>query len=201
MGRSRGYECNFYLYKMTSHPIRCGDKLPHHIVQNRGVRALQKDLFTRRQYRDNLCFSRCLALHQENNPSKVFKKMTKFLFQKHCNHFHVCPSNFKEVVLDELDNLEDLFQINIFMYELQSVESSDIQNAVLLKRSRKLFSENVYLNLCKNHFSLIADFSLYSRLTKCSKCGKLRPRKCKLERHEKTCDQNVKRKYPRKAFR
>ena len=191
----------FHLYKMTSHPIGCGDELPNHIVQNRGVRALQKDPFTGRLYRDNLCFFRCLALHQEHNLSKVSEKLTKFLFQKYCNHFDICPSNFKGVFLEELDYLENLLQINIFIYELQSVESSDIQNAVLIKRSRKLFSENVCLNLCKNHFSFIVDFSLYSRLYECGKCGKLWPRKWDLERHEKTCDQNVKRKYPGKAFR
>ena len=88
--------------------------------------------------------------------------------------------------MEELDYLEDLFQISIFIYELQSVESSDIQHAVLIKRSRKLFSENVSLNLCKNHVSFIVDFSLYARSYECSKCGKLWSRKCDLKRHERT---------------
>ena len=99
---------------------------------------------------------------------------------------------------DELDHLEEFFQINEFL--CTNLEGSDFQSAELIKRSRKIFSETLYLNLYKNHLSYIFDFAKYSHSYACSKCGKLWPRKYKLKRHQKSCDENVKRKYPGKAF-
>ena len=103
--------------------------------------------------------------------------------------------------MDELDHLEDLFQINVFVYELQSMEGSDIQSAVLIKCNRKIVRETLNLNLCNNHFSYIFYFALYSHSYECTKCGKLWPKKHNCERHEILCDENVRRKYPAKAFR
>ena len=81
------------------------------------------------------------------------------------------------------------------------MEGRDIQNAVLVKRSRKTLSKTLYLNLCNNHFSYISDLALYSRSNKCGKCGKLWSTKYECERHQKLCDDNVKRKYPGNTFR
>ena len=93
----------FYLFKMTSHPIGCGDELPHHLVQNRGVRAiraLQKDPF-KDVSTGTTCASSAVWLCIRKTIQVKFLKNDKIFIQKHCNHFDVCPSNFKEVLLDE----------------------------------------------------------------------------------------------------
>ena len=46
----------FFVYKIASHPISCGDELPSYIIQNKGLRVLQRHQVTGELFRDNLRF-------------------------------------------------------------------------------------------------------------------------------------------------
>ena len=113
------------------------------------------------------------------------EKVTKTLFQKYCDYFNVDTNHFKGVTLSELNDLEELFDLNIFVYELQCNDAVDAPTATLIQRSSKVFHDTMNLNLCHKHFSYIFDFSLYSRSFECVKCRKMWHTKFELERHEK----------------
>ena len=53
----------FFATKLQGHPIGCGKNLPHYIVENRGIDALDRNAKTGEVYNDNLCFFRALGLH------------------------------------------------------------------------------------------------------------------------------------------
>ena len=53
----------WFVWKLRDHPIGRGKNLPHYLVENRGIDALENNYKTGKPYPDNLCFFRCLALH------------------------------------------------------------------------------------------------------------------------------------------
>ena len=55
--------CNitFFINKLKDHPSSCGINLPDFIVNNTGLKALQKNKKTSKLYFDNLCIFWCLA--------------------------------------------------------------------------------------------------------------------------------------------
>ena len=53
----------FFVSKLKGHPIGTGSKLPKFILKNKSMKALNRDHQTGKLYNDNLCFFRCLAVH------------------------------------------------------------------------------------------------------------------------------------------
>ena len=63
--------------------------------------------------------------------------------------FHADPDLFQGVFLIDFPEIEDFFEINIVVYELQD------KKAKLIQRSRELYDETMQLNVFKNHLSLL----------------------------------------------
>jgi hypothetical protein len=68
----------------------------------------------------------------------------------------MASKNFQGVGLDDLMVLEQLFQTNIFVYDLQEMEESDIA-ARLVRRSPYSYQETMNLNLYEQNFSYVSD--------------------------------------------
>ena len=66
---------------------------------------------------DNLCFSRCLAVHQGADP-RWCEQPAKNLFRKYCIRFGVVPAQFLGVQFFYFIHLEDFFELNLIAYEL-----------------------------------------------------------------------------------
>ena len=79
----------------------------------------------------------------------------KQLFNDFCLHFQISFQDFKGINLFDFPELQDYFQINFTVYEL------DGTTAKLVQRSRELYSETMRLNVHENHLSLIMDFEKY----------------------------------------
>ena len=60
----------FFITKVRGHPIGRGKNLPHYIIENRGLEALNCNKNNGKLYNDNLCFFRALALHNGCHPKK-----------------------------------------------------------------------------------------------------------------------------------
>ena len=102
-------------------------------------------------------------------------------------------------MLDELPQLENLFQVNIFVYTLEPLEDGKtVVHPVW--RSLEKYSSNLYLNLYKKHFSYIKAMTKYSKSYACSRCGKYWKDGFRLNRHEKTCEAKVRYKFPGGVF-
>lgn len=111
---------------------------------------------------------------------------------------------FHGVTLDDLPDLEKLFEINIFVYSLEQSDCEDNEedvrkteiSAQLRIRSHRQYSNTLYLNIYKNHFSYICDLQKYSKSFCCSRCGKYWKHAGMLRRHERTCEAKVRHTFP-----
>ena len=78
----------FYINHIKDAPLGAPISLPDHIKNNRGLRNVSSS--------DNLCFFRCLAVHQGADP-RWCEQPAKNLFRKYCIHFGVMPVHFAGV--------------------------------------------------------------------------------------------------------
>ena len=197
----------WFVTKLRDHPIGRGKNLPHYLVENRGIDALENDKNTGKPYQDNLCFFRCLALHNGCH-TKNLERDTKHYYQQY-REAGLVKKKFHGVKLSELDELEKLYEVNIQVYNLaptqthgeeeETEDKPDIA-ATLLRRSHRHYESTLYLNLYEKHFSYIKDLARYSKSFCCSRCGKYWKRAHNLRQHEKTCDGKVQLKYPGGAY-
>jgi len=71
--------------------------------------------------------------------------------------------------LRELNDVEDIFEINVMMYSLEL--DSDSPKATVVQPSRKKYKRTLYVNLHESHFSFIFDISKYCQLYECPRCS------------------------------
>ena len=83
-------------------------------------------------YDDNRCFFRCLAVHR-GAPIVNIETAAKTYFQQYLQHQDILATNFQGISLDDLKTLETLFQLNIFVYDLQETEEGDIVAKLVLR--------------------------------------------------------------------
>ena len=100
------------------------------------------------------------------------------------------PTDFKGVTLDDLVVLEQIFRLNVYVYDLQKTEAGDI-TARLVRRAPYSFEDTMNLNLYEDHFSYGSDMEKYSHSYPCLKCDRLWKHVGTLYRHERTCTGSV----------
>ena len=191
----------FYVTKLRGHPIGKSSKLPSYLLNNPALMSLDCNEHTGLPYKDNLCFFRCLAVHRGCHPHNL-ERDTQHFYERYAE---VSNHEFEGVSLDELPELEKLFELNIFVYELVEIYDDETEEksvvAQLIQRSHRRYSNSMYLNLHGKHFSYIKNISLYSKSYSCSKCDKLWKSAWALNRHERTCEAVVKHTFPGGAYR
>ena len=198
----------WFVWKLRDHPIGRRSHLPGYIAENHGIAPLDRNRNTGKLYQDNLCFFRCLALHNGCH-TKNLERDTKHYYQQY-QEAGLAKKKFHGVKLSELDELEKLYEVNIQVYNLaptqthgeeeeETEDKPDIA-ATLLHRSHRHYESTLYLNLYEKHFSYIKDLARYSKSFQCSRCGKYWKGTNKLRRHEATCDGKVQLKYPGGAY-
>ena len=170
----------WFVWKLRDYPIGRGKNLPHYLVENRGIIPLENDKNTGKPYQDNLCFFRCLALHNGCH-TKNLERDTKHYYQQY-QEAGLVKKKFHGVKLSELDELEKLYEVNIHVYnfaptqthgeEQEEEETRPDIAAALVRRSHRHYESTLYLNLYEKHFSDIKDLARYSKSFCCSRCGK-----------------------------
>lgn len=154
----------FFLTKIRGHPIGCGSDLPDYLRNNRGLIALDCNRQTGNPHNDNLCFFRAPALHNGCH-AKNLERDTQYYFQRY-RQADPDKKKFCGVTLKELSDLEQLFEVNVFVYSLEitKVDGDEDDNddydddnevkpevsAQLLYRSLHRYSSTLYLNLYQN---------------------------------------------------
>jgi hypothetical protein len=86
--------------------------------------------------------------------------------------------DFDGVTLEELPDLEKLFELNIYVYRLVEVYDEDKDKteivAELIQLSHRSYANTMYLNLYGSHFSYIKNLKMYSKSYCClnvTRCG------------------------------
>ena len=106
----------WFITKIRDHPIGRGKYLPGYIVDNSGIDALESNAKTGKPYEDNLCFFRCLALHNGCH-TKNLGRDTQYYYQQ-CRDAGLSKKKFHGVKLSELEELEKVYEVNIQVYSL-----------------------------------------------------------------------------------
>ena len=109
------------------------------------------------------------------------------------------------MTLEELPELEKLFQLNIYVYRLvecydEEEDKTDIV-AQLMQCSHRAYANSMYLNLYGSHFSYIKNLAMYSKSYCCSKCDKMWKTTKALNKHEKTCEATIRHIFPGGAYK
>ena len=123
---------------------------------------------------------------------------TKRLFYDYCREFKLTLETFSGVTLKDLHEIERFFKVNINVYSLGL--KNNICHAWLVRRSTEQFESTLFLDLYKNHFSYIHNFTLYCRYYVCQICKKVFPIRSNYFRHMQTCDASVKHEFIGGAF-
>ena len=126
----------FYVNKLFDHPIGARVVLPDFFLRNQGLVCLVGGAHG--PYTDNL-----------EVPSKTY-------YHQYLQHQDMTPADFKGVTLDDLVVLEQMFSVNVYVYDLQETEAGDIA-ARLVRRSPYSYQETMNLNLYEQHFSYVSN--------------------------------------------
>ncbi|CAB4018814.1 Zinc finger and SCAN domain-containing 22 [Paramuricea clavata] len=113
--------------------------------------------------------------------------------------------DFDGVTLEELPELEKLFELNIYVYRLTELHDEDEDKtsivAQLIQRSHRRYANSMYLNLYGSHFSYIKNLAMYSKSYCCCKCDKMWKTAKALNKHERTCDGSIRHIFPGGAYK
>ncbi|KAJ8050966.1 hypothetical protein HOLleu_04358 [Holothuria leucospilota] len=151
----------YFMYKIPDHPIGCITiDLPDFVKNNKSIVTLQRNRQTGKCYQDNLCLFKCLALFRGSSPKSLEKeaeKMCRFYSQG------MDPKIFAGVRMKELNPLEELFKVNVVVYELSKQDNDgdgvvegdccESTNTVarLVRCSLQRFTDTMYENFSGNH--------------------------------------------------
>ena len=160
----------FFVNHLKQAPLGAPLPLPDFVKYNRGLINVSGD--------ENRCFFRCLAVFKGVNIRRCETK-TRELFTQYAMNFDV--HNFNGIAIEDLIPIEDLFKVNVSIYQLNE------ESARLVYRSRGLYQETMALNKYQNHLSLITDFEKYCAVYRCMSCRKLHYGRANFLRHCKTC--------------
>ena len=140
-------------------PMGCKDTvLPEPLLRNCNVNCLTFEKNTRQPYNDNLCLFRAVALHLfgnerlEEETSKIFN-----LFLNKCGEAD--PSKFQGVHMTDIPKVEEMLQLNIFLYDIDFVDGELIGE--LARRSIQKFEKSVKLLRYNNHICYVSDMNSF----------------------------------------
>ena len=71
------------------------------------------------------------------------------------------------VTLDDLEEVEDLFEVSIHVYSLQGDELAEV-----VRISEKSYEKIMHINLYDSHFSYITKFKSYAKKYQCPTCSR-----------------------------
>ena len=87
------------------------------LLNNQNVTCLTYEQNTKKPYKDNLCLFRALALHLQRNEG--LEEETSKIFNFFLNTYgEADPSKFQGVHMTDIPKVEELLQLNIFLYDI-----------------------------------------------------------------------------------
>ena len=166
-------------------------------MKHHNVKCLTFERNTRQPHDDNLCLFRALALHLHGNEkleeetSKIFK-----LFLNNSEEGDV--SKTQGVQLTDSPKVDDLLQLNIFLYDIDFVDGELIGE--LCRRRIQKNEKNVELLRYNNHICYVNNISALFKAFRCTTCDTFFSKTGNLERNLVLCSGRVKHFYPKNVY-
>ena len=171
-------------------PMGCKDTLLlEPPLRKCSVNCLTFERNTSQPYNDNLCLFRAVALHLfgnerlEEETAKIFKLILN-------NWGEGDPSKFQGVHMTDISKVEELLQLNNFLYDVDFVDGELFGE--LAQRSIQKFEKSVKLLRYDNHLCYVSDMNSLFEYFRCSTCDTIFSETGNLERHLITCSERVK---------
>ena len=139
-------------------PMGCRNTvLPEPLLKNGNVNCLTFEKKTIQPYNDNLCLFGALALHLHG--TKELEEETSKIFNSFLNKGEERdPSKIQGVYMSDIAKVEEMLQLNIFLYDIDFVDGELI--AELARRSIQKFEESVKLLRYNNHICYVNNINV-----------------------------------------
>ena len=179
-------------------PMGCKDTvLPEPLLRNGKVNCLIFERNSRQPYNDNLCLFRAVALHLFGN--ERLEEESSIIFNLFLNNSEESDvSKFQGVQLNDIPKVEDLMQLNIFLYDIDFVDGELIGE--LCRRSIQKYEKSVKLLRYNNHICYVKNINASFKAFRCTTCDTFFSKTGNLERHLVTCSDRVKHIYPKNVY-
>ena len=179
-------------------PMGCKDTiLPEELLKNHNVNCLTFERNTRQPYNDNLCLFRAAALYffgNERLQEETSKIFNLFLNNSEEGHY----SKFQGVHLNDIPKVEELLELNIFLYEIDFVDGELIGE--LCRRSFQKYEKSVKVLRYNNHICYVNNINALFKAFRCTTCDTFFSKTGNLERHLVTCSDRVKHIHPKNVY-
>ena len=140
---------------------------------------------------------RALALHLHGN-EKLEKETSKISSLSLNNCGEGDPSKFQGVHMTDIPKVEELLQLNIFLYDINFVDGELIGE--LCRRSTQKYEKSVKLLRYNNHICYVNNINALFMVFRCTTCDTFFSKTGNLERHLVTCSDRVKHIYPKNVY-
>ena len=127
----------------------------------------------------------------EEETSKIFN-----LFLNNCGEGD--PSKFQGVHMTDIPKVEEILQLNVFVYDIDFVNGELIGE--LARRSIQKFEKSVKLLRYNNHICYVNNINALFKAFRCTTCDTIFSKKGNLERHLVTCSDRIKHIYPKNVY-
>ena len=171
--------------------------LPEPILKIHNVKCLTFERNTLQPYNDNLCLFGALALLLHGN-QKLQEETSKVFNFSLNNSEKGDVSMFQGVHLNDIPKVEDLLQLNIFLYVFDFVDGHLVGE--LCRRSIQKFGKSIKLLRCNNHICYVNNINTLFKAFRCTTCDTLFSKMSNLERHLVACSDRVKHINPRNVY-
>ena len=121
--------------------------------------------------------------------SKIFN-----LFLNNCGEAD--PSKFQRIHMTDIPKVEEMMQLNIFLYDIEFVDGELIGE---LARSIQKFEKSVKLLRYNNHICYVSDMNSFFKSFRRT-CDTIFSKTGNMERHLITCSEQVKHIYPKNVY-
>ena len=180
-------------------PVGCKDRvLPEPLLRICNVNCFSFERITRQPYNDNLCLFRALALHLHGN-EKLEEEETSKIFNLFLNSSEEGDvSKFQGVHLNDIPKIEDLLQLNIFLYDIDFVDGELFGE--LARRSIQKYENSVKALRYNNHICYVNNINALFKTFRCTTCDTILSKTGNLERHLVLCSDRVNHIYPKNVY-
>ena len=171
--------------------------LPEPLLNKHNVNCLTFERNTSQPYNDNLCLFRPLALHLHGN--KKLEEETSKTFNLFLNNSEERdPSKFQGAHMTDIPKVEEMLQLNIFLYDIDFVDGELIGE--LARRSIQKFEKRVKVLRYNNHICSVNNINALFEKFRCTTCDTFFSKTGNLERHLVTCSVRVKHIYLKNVY-
>ena len=179
-------------------PMGCKDTvLTEPLLKTRNVNCLTFERNTSQPYKDNLCLFRALALHLHGD--KKLEEETSKNFNVFLNNSEKGDvSKFQAVHLNDIPKVEDLLQLNIFLYDIDFVDGELIGE--LCRRRIQKYENGVKFLRYNDHICYFNNINALFKAFRCTTCDTFFSKMGILERYLVTCSDRIKHIYPKNVY-